>query len=96
MRVTAEYLVGKETSKQYFHYPESTEHPRLDPKSVSTIDRFEYTHFISVSNVYETELWRNLRHGKRRPFKEIDANWLFFYALKHHIVSASSDMTVIQ
>jgi hypothetical protein len=93
MRVTAEYLVGKETSKQYFCYPESTEHPQLYPQSISTIDRFEYTHFISVSNVYEAELWR-LRDGKRRPFKETDANWLFFFALKHHIVSTSSNIAV--
>lgn len=98
MRLAAEYLVDVMLSNEYCHDPRSTdlmENPVEDPQapSISTADRIEFTHLASVSHFYEAGWW-DQNDRSRRLFKEVDANWLFFYPLAHHIASVPLSVTV--
>ena len=77
--------MGQAFFKEYFDC--STE----DPSGSSPIaDRLEVIHAITLSSVSDLEFWNILYGGQRRPFEELDANWLFFLAFARHCKSLPS------
>lgn len=77
MRVVAEAFDGE---GDYFDYSTT-------PSSGSTpvADQLEVAHVAHISSVDGMMSWEMLRRGHRRPFKEAQANWLFFFTIAHHI-----------
>ena len=47
-------------------------------------NRLEVEHIMSLTFVDGPMLWNTSDDGKRRPVKELDANWLFFFAFARH------------
>ncbi|KAI9443625.1 kinase-like domain-containing protein [Lactarius indigo] len=70
----ANLIVGTSTWKSYFGGGETTH----------SANRHKVMHFIHIVSVDATS-WDSLTEANRRPFKECDANWFFFYAIAHHI-----------
>ncbi|KAH8990349.1 hypothetical protein EDB92DRAFT_2115093 [Lactarius akahatsu] len=80
----ADLLVGGE---DYFDY--ST------PNVSESVD-VEVFHLIQISSLYRPKRWDTLKNGNPRPFKECDANWLFFYTIANHIDSHLSNIELTE
>jgi hypothetical protein len=58
-------------------------------ESSATVNRPEVDHLIHISSV-NTKEWDPICRPHKRAFKELDAYWLFFYALANHCGSLLS------
>lgn len=81
-RAAAKILVRKRTLKEYF-----------DCSTVDTSesgpDQSELCHISHVSHIPE-ELWGFKITAEFKPFKESDANWLFFFFIARHFKSLNA------
>ena len=95
----AETLMGPALFREYFDCSAKepsgeTEEPssETEESSGSFVGRLEVKHAIALTSFEGTILWAIPANAKRRLFKELDANWLFFFIFAHHCGSLSSNI----
>jgi hypothetical protein len=103
----AETLMGPALFREYFDcsvmVPSGeTEEPsggeteeissETEDSSGSFVGQLEVKHAIALTSFEGTMLWDIPENAKRRPLKESDANWLFFFIFAHHCGSLSSNI----
>ncbi|KAH9064005.1 hypothetical protein EDB87DRAFT_1681132 [Lactarius vividus] len=79
IRGAAEVVVGGE---KYFDYSTA------DVSAV--VVKEEVFHLGQISSLYRAKHWETRKNRNTRPFKECDANWLFFYTIANYIDSHPS------
>jgi hypothetical protein len=69
--------------------PSSETQEPSSESSGSFVGRLEVQHAIALTSFEGPMLWALPDNGQRRLFKELDANWLFFFTFAHHCGSLS-------
>jgi hypothetical protein len=74
----AETLMGPALFREYFDCSAKEPSGETEESSGSFVGRLEVKHAIALTSFEGTILWAIPANAKRRLFKELDANWLFF------------------